>query len=936
MAMSLSLLPTSVQAGAGADLTVRKRDGRVVAFDGERIRLAIQKAYQAEYGVAVAEQLPAEVLARLGEVADGVIRWCHLQPEFCVEQIQDEVERALMRAGEYAVARRYILYREEHAAQRRGRVLHYKRADGGEAPIDEEAVRRTIEAACRGLGPGVQAAQLYAETAAAFYQGMAEREIMQAAVLATRARIEAEPAYSYVAARLLLGSLYQEATGEPVALADAGRAYRAYLPTYFRLAVEYEFLDERLLEFDLELLAAAIRPERDLQFAHLGLQTIYDRYLLQKDGRRIELPQLFWLRVAMGLALREERKEERAVEFYELLSSFRFTSATPTLFNAGTRHPQLSSCYLTTVADDLGDIFKSIRDNALLSKWAGGLGNDWSNIRALGAHIKGTNGKSQGVVPFLKVVNDSAVAVNQGGKRKGAVCAYLETWHLDIEEFLELRRNTGDDRRRTHDMNTAHWIPDLFMQRVAQDGQWTLFSPNEVPDLHDLTGRAFAERYADYEAMVDRGEITLYKRMPAVELWRKMLTMLFETGHPWITWKDPSNLRSPQDHQGVIHSSNLCTEILLNTSAQETAVCNLGSINLAAHIAGGRLDLGLLQATVRTAVRMLDNVVDINYYPTPEAQNANLRHRPVGLGIMGFQDALYMLGHSYASQEAVEFADRSMEAVAYFALLASAHLAAERGAYPSYQGSKWQRGLLPIDTIDLLEEVRGEALDMDRSAALDWQPVRDAIAAHGMRNCNVLAIAPTATISNIVGVAQSIEPTYKNLYAKSNLSGDFTQINPFLVADLKARGLWDAEMLDDLKYYDGSLLEIERVPDELKHRYLTAFEIDPAWLIEAASRRQKWIDMGQSLNLYMAQPSGKALSEMYFLAWGKGLKTTYYLRTLAATQVEKSTLDINRRGIQPRWMRHKSASSEIRVARQPAATEVGQTCNLDGTCEACQ
>ncbi|MCA8987518.1 MAG: ribonucleoside-diphosphate reductase subunit alpha, partial [Planctomycetaceae bacterium] len=682
---------------------------------------------------------------------------------------------------------------------------------------------------------------------------------------------------------------------------------------------------------------------------YLGLQTIYDRYLIHVDGRRIETPQYFWMRVAMGLAINEgDQKEQRAIEFYEMLSSMRFTSATPTLFNSATPHPQLSSCYLSTVSDDLEHIFKVISDNAKLSKWAGGLGNDWTNIRATNSHIHGTNGQSQGVIPFLKVVNDTAVAVNQGGKRKGAVCAYLESWHLDIEEFLDLRKNTGDDRRRTHDMHTANWIPDLFMKRVEANQEWTLFSPDEVSDLHNLTGRAFEERYCHYERLAEEGEIDLFRKVNALELWRKMLTRLFETGHPWITWKDPSNIRSPQDHCGVVHSSNLCTEILLNTSEGETAVCNLGSVNLKAHIIDGRLDLSLLQETVTTAMRMLDNVIDINYYPTAEAGNANKRHRPVGLGLMGFQDALLAQGLSYSSPEAVEFADHSMEAISYFAILASSELARERGTYSSYTGSKWDRGLLPIDSLALLEQERGQSIDVNRSSQMNWESVREHVRQFGMRNSNCMAIAPTATISTIIGVSQSIEPSYKHLYVKSNLSGEFTQVNSVLVTELKSRRLWDQEMLDTLKYYDGVLADIDRIPQDIKDRYQTAFEVDPYWLLECAARRQKWIDMGQSLNLYMQDPSGKKLNDMYFSAWKKGLKTTYYLRSLAATQVEKSTVDVNKFGIQPRWMKNKSASGDIRLDRghNPEAvavetvipaTMVGQVCDPNNPdCEACQ
>jgi len=636
-----------------------------------------------------------------------------------------------------------------------------------------------------------------------------------------------------------------------------------------------------------------------------------------------------------------ESKNERAIEFYDVLSQFLFTSSTPTLFNSGTNHSQMSSCYLSTVMDDLQHIFKVVSDDAQLSKWAGGLGNDWTNVRATGSRIKGTNGRSQGVIPFLKVANDTAVAVNQGGKRKGAMCAYLETWHLDIEDFLELRKNTGDERRRTHDMNTANWIPDLFMKRVLANGEWTMFSPSDVPDLHDLYGKAFDKRYEEYEQMAASGELKLFKKVEAVKLWRKMLSMLFETGHPWVTFKDASNIRSPQDHVGVVHSSNLCTEILLNTSAEETAVCNLGSINLLAHCTEKGMNEELLSKTVRTAIRMLDNVIDINFYPTMEAKTSNLRHRPVGLGLMGFQDALYLQGISYASPEAVKFADESMEMISYYALLASSELAKERGAYSSYKGSKWDRGLLPIDTIELLAQERGGEVDVDRSAQMDWDVVRKSIKKHGMRNSNTMAIAPTATISNITGVVQSIEPTYKHLYAKSNLSGEFLVHNMHLAKDLKEIGLWDEEMVDDLKYFDGSITEVDRIPDEIKKKYLTAFEIEPEWILECASRRQKWIDMGESLNLYIAQPSGKKLNDMYLLAWRKGLKTTYYLRSLGATQIEKSTSDINKRGMQPRWMKNQSASSDIKVDRTTsAATEELKvpvaSCNIDGDCESCQ
>ncbi|PQO33483.1 ribonucleoside-diphosphate reductase subunit alpha [Blastopirellula marina] len=943
-------------------LDVRKRDGRITSFESARVEQAIERAFRAEIGIADGQPIEAALQQQISEITTNVVNQIENRPfsrdGVDVETIQDAVEIQLMRHGHFSVARRYILYREQHAKLRALRAaesdgslqaprIHVKMETGEKQPFDATRMRRRIYSAVRGLEQNCSAEELVEETYRTLYDGITPQEIYRAMILASRSRIERDPDYDTVAARLMLMVIYNEALGHIHPNEDLAEVCQRQFEDYINVGIEAKRLSEKLREFDLTKIAAALRPERDAAFPYLGLQTIYDRYLLHVEGRRIETPQYFWMRVAMGLAWNETDKEARAIEFYNILSTFRFTSATPTLFNAGTLHPQLSSCYLSTVMDDLEHIFKVVGDNAMLSKWAGGLGNDWSNIRATNAHIKGTNGQSQGVIPFLKVVNDTAIAVNQGGKRKGAVCSYLESWHLDIEEFLDLRKNTGDDRRRTHDMHTANWIPDLFMKRVRENGQWTLFSPDEVPDLHDLYGKKFQERYEHYEELADQGKMRMFRRINALELWRKMLTRLFETGHPWITWKDPSNVRSPQDHVGVVHSSNLCTEILLNTSKQETAVCNLGSINMVAHVKDGKLDHEKLRETVTTAVRMLDNVIDINYYPTDEAGNSNRKHRPVGLGLMGFQDALYALGVGYASEEAVEFADESMEAISYYALLASSSLAEERGTYQTYQGSKWDRGILPIDSMEILEQERGLPIDIDRSSKLDWQVVRDAIAKHGMRNSNVMAIAPTATISTIIGVAQSIEPTYKNLFVKSNLSGEFPQINRRMVQDLKDLGLWDSDMIESLKYYDGGLLEIDRIPDDIKQKYLTAFEVAPQWLIECAARRQKWLDMGQSLNLYMSEPSGKKLHEMYFLAWNKGLKTTYYLRTLSATQVEKSTVDVNKFGIQPRWMKNQSASANIKVDRDKAAqsTELDQlpeqqpeakVCNLDGDCESCQ
>ena len=938
----------------GKQFQVRKRDGRVIDFDETRIYLAIEAALKADVELAddvqASEEMQADAQRLTNEVVEKSLSRVVEGEALEIERIQDTVEDKLMELGFRGAARRYIVYREE---RRKARAIRGDRTvdgqaqelmfvtlpDGGKEVLDSNRLKRDIYGACRGVEDKCQANDLFDETMRNLYDGVQTAEIDKAMIMSAKARIEKEPAYTYVAARLLLNQIYEEVLPKYDSHSDLPQVHRDHFREYLQQGVAAERLSPELLKFDLDKLAATFDLERDQQFAYMGIQTIYDRYLIHIGGTRIETPQYFYMRVSMGLAVNEANKEERAIEFYNTLSSFRFMSSTPTLFNAGTLHPQLSSCYLSTVDDDLESIFKLVADDALLSKWAGGLGNDWTNVRATGSHIKGTNGESQGVIPFLKVANDTAVAVNQGGKRKGAMCAYLETWHLDIEDFLELRKNTGDERRRTHDMNTANWIPDLFMKRVKEGGKWTLFSPSDVEDLHDLYGSAFEQRYEEYEAMVKAGEIAHFKTVEAEDLWRKMLMSLFETGHPWITFKDPSNVRSPQDHMGVVHSSNLCTEILLNTSDEETAVCNLGSVNLTAHIQDGELNEELIAQTVRTAIRMLDNVIDINFYPTPEARNSNMRHRPVGMGMMAFQDALYKLRIPYSSQEAVEFADRSMEMISYYAILTSSELAAERGAYESYQGSKWDRGLLPIDTVDLLEKERGGHLTLDRSSKMDWTPVRESIAKHGIRNSNTMAIAPTATIANIIGVSQSIEPTYKNLYAKANLSGDFIVVNNYLVEQLKERGLWDGQMVEDLKYHDGSVMEIDRVSDDLKDIFRTSFEIDSKWLIACAARRQKWIDMGQSLNLYFdlnrvteGQKTGRALSDMYFFAWEAGLKTTYYLRTLAATQIEKSTVNINSYGVQPKWMKSKSASSEVtQVAAASKACSI-----LDPECEACQ
>ncbi len=938
-----------VVATSFADYKLIRRNGSVVGFEPSKIAVAMTKAFLAvRGGQAAASSAVREQVERLTSgVVGALLRRQPAGGTFHIEDVQDQVELSLMRDGAHDIARAYVLYREKRAQERarsKGEQAQgepqLSMLDGGRrVPLDLARIRALVASACAGLTDFVSGEAIVAEALRNLYDGIPVEEVIKSAILAARALIERDPAYSYVSARLLLHAVRREVLGEDVSQEAMSTRYLEYFPGFVRYGIESELLDERLAQFDLPRLARALKPERDLQFNYLGLQTLYDRYFLHHDGRRFELPQAFFMRVAMGLALGEIDREGRAIEFYEVLSSFDFMSSTPTLFNSGTRHSQLSSCYLTTVADDLDGIYEAIKENALLAKYAGGLGNDWTPVRALGSHIKGTNGKSQGVVPFLKVVNDTAVAVNQGGKRKGAVCCYLETWHLDIEEFLELRKNTGDDRRRTHDMNTANWIPDLFMKRVAEGGDWTLFSPSDCPDLHDKTGKEFEAAYVRYEEKAARGELKLFRTMPAVQLWRKMLSMLFETGHPWITFKDACNLRSPQQHAGTIHSSNLCTEITLNTGPAEIAVCNLGSVNLPAHMiddgeGGFRLDHAKLARTIGTAMRMLDNVIDINYYAVGKARNANLRHRPVGLGIMGFQDCLHLMRVPYASEAAVEFADRSQEAVCYHAYWASTDLAAERGRYSSFAGSLWDRGILPQDTLGLLAESRGGYVEVDTSATLDWEALRGRIRQHGMRNSNCVAIAPTATISNIIGVDASIEPTFQNLFVKSNLSGEFTVVNEHLVRDLKRLGLWDELMVADIKHFDGSLARIDRIPADIRQLYATAFEIEPRWLIECAARRQKWIDQAQSLNIYMAGASGRKLDETYRLAWLRGLKTTYYLRTIGATHAEKST------GTRAGQLNAVSAGGAAAATPLPEAE--GRVCLLKpgdpgfADCEACQ
>lgn len=926
----------SVVSTAPGQLRVIKRNGAVVAYDESKISVAITKAYLAvEGGNAAASSRIHESVAQLARQITAIFR--RRMPSggtIHIEDIQDQVELALMRTGEHKIARSYVIYRAEHnrlreqkleAEQPKHPEINVTFKDGHQGPLDTERLLTIITEACEGL-EDVSRDAIYDETLKNLYPGVKMEDVRTSLVMTARTMVEKDPNYSYVTARLLMDTLRSEALNflgiaEAATQSEMHYRYAATLKPYIEKGVELDLLSPLLLEFDLSLLGEALQAERDQQFTYLGLQTLYDRYFIQSEGIRFELPQVFFMRVAMGLASKEDNREQRAIEFYNLISSFDYMVSTPQLFNSGTLRPQLSSCFLTTVPDDLHGIYSSIRDNAMLSKWAGGLGNDWTPVRALGAHIKGTNGKSQGVVPFLKVVNDTAVAVNQGGKRKGAVCSYLETWHLDIEEFLELRKNTGDDRRRTHDMNTANWIPDLFMKRVFKDQDWTLFSPNTVPELHELHGKAFEDAYEEYERQATAGQITPYKTIKATDLWRKMISMLFETGHPWITFKDACNARSPQQHKGTIHSSNLCTEITLNTSQDEIAVCNLGSINLVNHVEQSGLNQEKLKNTITTAVRMLDNVIDINYYSVPQAENSNLKHRPIGMGIMGFQDSLYKQRIPYASEQAVEFADVSMEMISYYAVSASTELAKERGRYDSYEGSLWDQGVLPIDSLKILRETRGEDFfDVNMEQRLDWDNLRARIKQTGMRNSNVLAIAPTATIANISGISASIEPTYQNLYVKSNLSGEFTVVNPYLVNDLKKLNLWDDVMVNDLKYYEGSVQKIDRVPNEIKHLYATAFEMEPRWLVDAASRRQKWIDQAQSLNLYVAEASGKKLDITYRMAWLRGLKTTYYLRALAATTTEKSTVSDN---------------SLNKVSNE--TVPVPMVCSLDDPdCEACQ
>ena len=931
------------------ELLVVKRSGEVVGFDSQRINNAITAAINAgdeKYDSAKINEIVESIQ---GEIYD---RFTEFYPN--VENIQDIVEKHLLRSDMLDVARRYIIYRAERTSEREklkdnisrkaelGKLKIIKR-DGTTVLFNPQKVRETIYRICQKYPDTTSVDAISKELSRNIFDGATTNDIEKALLLASTAFIERDPDYSKVSAGFFMQRLYKEAIGISINEDTFFDEYKKTFIEGIKLGTEHKYLDPKLLEFDLERLSNSIDPERDELFEYLGIQTLYERYLQKHDEKRFELPQSFWMRVAMGLSFNENNKNARAIEFYNVLSKMHFVSSTPTLFHSGTPHPQLSSCYLTTVGDDLSHIFKCIGDNAQLSKWSGGLGNDWTNIRGTGSHIKSTNVESQGVIPFLKIANDVTVAINRSGKRRGATCAYLETWHLDIEDFLDLRRNTGDDRRRTHDMNTSNWIPDLFMKRVEANKDWTLFSPEEVPDLHDLFGKKFEHAYCEYEKGTQNGQIKKFKKIPAKELWKKMLTRLFETGHPWITFKDACNVRSPQDHVGVVHSSNLCTEITLNTSQDETAVCNLGSVNLSKHVTlEGKLDKKLLEKTVNTAMRMLDNVVDLNFYPTTEAKNSNMKHRPIGLGVMGLQDALFKLDLPFDSPKALNFSDQLMEQISYHAISSSCDLAIERGPYESFVGSKWEKGIFPLDSLTLLEDERGDNIEVNKITSLDWDSLKEKVKQNGMRNSNTMAIAPTATISNIAGCYPCIEPIYKNIYVKSNMSGEFTVVNNYLVNDLKSMGLWSKEMLDKIKYYDGNLDYIDEIPESFKEKYKEAFAIDPVVLLKHTSVRGKWIDQSQSHNVFMQGVSGKKLSEIYTAAWKLGLKTTYYLRTLAASQIEKSTLDANKFGYTQKREYQKIEEQQNKEAVQASsdekpASEVGSACSImDPDCEACQ
>lgn len=849
----------------------------------------------------------------------------------------------------------YVNKTEPLSPQQLGKKFSVTRTDDSREALDVMRLKNAITWASKGVEKFVNPNLVVEETIRNIFDGISVEELSEALVLASVAFIEKDPAYGQVAAQLMLRKMFIAVSGTSITEENFEATYRSSFVSSIVKGVEYGIIDKRMLDFDLEALSKALVLDRDHLFDYMGIKTLYERYFTRYEGHYLELPQSFWMRVSMGLALNEKNRTEKTLEFYNLISQLDYIPSTPTLLHSGLTRPQLSSCFLTTVEDDLHHIFKCYGDNAQLSKWSGGVANDWTNVRATGAMVDTIKTESQGSIPFLKIANDVTAAINRSGKRRGATVVYLETWHLDIEDFLDLRRNTGDERRRTHDINTANWVPDLFMKRVATDEQWTLFSPHEVPELHHLYGKAFEEKYVEYEKQAQQGKLKQYSVVSATKLWRKMLSRLFETGHPWITFKDPANVRSPQDHVGVVHSSNLCTEITLNTSAEETAVCNLGSVNLSRHVVDGKLDQDKIAKTVTTAMRMLDNVVDINFYPTQEAQNANFKHRPVGLGVMGFQDALYKLDIAFDSQQALEFADQMMETISYYAILGSSQLAKEFGAYESFKGSKWDRGIFPNDTLDLLEQERGVKIECKRGGKRDWSLVKEHVKKYGMRNSNTMAIAPTATISNIAGAFPCIEPIYKNIYVKANMSGEFTVVNKYLVEDLKELGLWDEHMLDQLKYFDGNLQMIVEIPQHLKDKYKEAFEIDPEWCIKLTASRGKWIDQSQSHNVFMNGVSGKKLNDIYFAAWNAGLKSTYYLRTLGASQIEKSTLDAKKYGFTQKREYKEVANGSVNGVQEAAAqekpvdvqevnmapvnlTETKMSCTLsdDPSCESCQ
>ncbi len=887
---------------------VKKRNGEIVDFVPQNVTIAVQKAFAATLG----DSHDADAIDITRVVVDSIdLKFGNTAFIPTVEDIQDLVETALMERGYFSVAKSYIIYRYEHQKIREEKKaevaekitenqLTILKRDGGGEQFNEQKITKTLLMAAQGFEREIDVPAIIARVRAEMYDGIKTKDIHDVLIMVTRSLIERDPAHSYVAARLLLQYMYREVIGA-VDYANLEEGYRQAFVNAIKRGVEIGQFDQAMLEFDLPRLADSLMIERDRDFKYLGLQTLQANYLSKEHGTRklLETPQIFWMRIAMGCALAEKTPEERhryAVEFYEVMASMYYTPSSPTLYHAGLRKPQLSSCFLSTVPDDLHQIFREFSDGAQLLKFAGGLGTDWTPVRATGSIVKSTGVESQGVIPFLKIANDVTISINRSGRRRGAAAVYLEYWHLDIEDFMELRKNTGDERRRAHDLNIAVWVPDLFMKRLREDGYWTLFSPSDVPDLHDLYGRKFDEAYARYEQLAEDGKIPHHKKIRAADLWRKNLTMLFESGHPWITWKDPSNIRSPQDHIGVVHSSNLCTEITLNTSAEETAVCNLGSINMSAFVVNGRFDREAVARVVPVAMRMLDNVIDVNFYPTEKTKRSNMRHRPVGLGLRGLMDSLFKMNINFDTDEAVRFSDESMEAVAYHAILSSSLLAKERGTYETYKGSKWDRGILPQDTIALLEQERGEKIDVPRHETLDWRLVREAVRQWGMRNSNTMANAPTATTANIAGCYPTIEPIYKNLYVKSNMAGDFMVVNEFLVEDLKKLGLWNQEMLEKIKFYDGSVQDIGEIPQAIREKYKEVFEIEPQWLIKAAAYRGRWIDQSQSLNIFYGGTSGKILSEIYQYAWSLGLKTTYYLRTLGASRVEKSTLSMSKFG----------------------------------------